>query len=142
MDNDTKLTVSGYLRHHHKSLFKSNTFVLFNNIPIAISSLCTLYYYFRDYFQLIADDNEVSNNGFTIEQKWCDPEEYEEYEEYGEYVDDSSSYGKALIPSTKSICRNQNQFINNGIILGISSKPFATNHLFIRNTPTHIRERQ
>ena len=66
VDKQSKLTVSGYVRLKHKSLFKNNQYVLFQNIPISISLLCTLYYYLYDYFDVVSHEIQLSNGEKTI----------------------------------------------------------------------------
>ena len=49
IDNRIKCTVCGYVREH-QSMIESQEYNLFNNIPILIPSICTLYYDPNDYF--------------------------------------------------------------------------------------------
>ena len=60
-------------------MFKTGLYTLFQNVPNEIPSLCTLYYQLIDYFEIIANDASVSNNGYTLTKKkggwnnasWC-----------------------------------------------------------------------
>ena len=61
IDKNTKYVVSGYIRNEHK-LIKQSPYVLFQNIPISILSLCTLYYHPTDYFDSVGRDILLSNN--------------------------------------------------------------------------------
>lgn len=94
IDKGTKLFVTGYIRRKHKSLFKNNKYALFQNIPIAISSLCTLYYYLSDHFDLeIIDSNSAVSSyvkfskdfktATTIPNDYCD---YNENMIYGKLI--------------------------------------------------------
>ena len=93
IDRNTKYVVSGYIREEHK-LIKQSPYVLFQNIPNAISAFCTLYYHLTDYFDCIGDDVLSSNNRKTLMStrpcmKVC--------------LQGSTSYGNMVIPS-KSNC--------------------------------------
>ena len=48
-----KYTVFGYVRSSQTSLFKASSYSLFQNIPIAITSLCVSYYEPIEYFDII-----------------------------------------------------------------------------------------
>ena len=121
IDAESKYTVGGYIREQHTKLFSKNRYALFENIPISISSICTLYYHLFDYFELLDDDMiSVSSDKKTITKK-CDG--------WG-----NSSYGSITIPSTNdSVCK---WFVEVGTtgkcIIGLASKPFLTNFNFNR----------
>ena len=65
-DEESRLIASGYIRSKHKSLFKSNTHALFQNIPIPISLLCALYYYTYDQFLELPPDMDLTKDEETI----------------------------------------------------------------------------
>ena len=69
IDKNAKYLVSRYIHEQHTILFKSNTCVLFQSIPIAISSLCIVSYYLMDHFET-ANHNKtnISKDKKTITQ--------------------------------------------------------------------------
>ena len=94
VDKESELTVFGYIRSQHKSLLESNVYALFQNIPTSISSLCSLYYYSYDYFDIVHSNMKLSNNKRTINKQT------------GSYSWRNSNYAKMIISSTdKCICK-------------------------------------
>ena len=117
IDTKTKYTVSGYIRKKHKLLFKSSNYLLFQNIPISVSSLCTLYYHCMDHFEIINKQLSVSNNNKTLTKH-----------ENGMV---NSSYGSWLIQSTSDYIYKWNlEYSDNYFIVGIASEPFGTDLSF------------
>ena len=57
---DTKFTVSGYIRQNEKKLS------LFCNVPDMISYLCLLYYFHGEYFEKTGDDIRISKNKMRV----------------------------------------------------------------------------
>ena len=88
IDQEIKFIVCGYIRSEHESLFRANACILFQNVPNSITSLCTLYYYLYDYFDLIGSDMKISNDKKTIT--------------YNSFTRDwpNANYGKNIISST------------------------------------------
>ena len=92
IDKNTKYAVSGYIRKQHKSeLLNISPFLLFQNVPIFISALCTLYYYSSDYFDCIGKNVLVSNNNKVLT-----------YTRDGLCIKYNSSYGHIIIRSNDS----------------------------------------
>ena len=120
IDNKSKHVVSGFIRQKHKeNKLKSSKYVLFQNVPVVISSLCTFYYHSRDYFTLdfVHEDAEILNNGKTLKQRPMDKLRFCTY-----------NLGSMQIPSTlKCICKWQIKIDKspNGIVCGILSAPYG-----------------
>ena len=91
IDENTKYLVSGYIRKEQK-LIKQSPYTLFQNVPIFVSSLCTLYYHVTEYFNSIGKDILSSNNKTTLM-----PSRSPRHSIPG------TSYGNMVIPS-KSDC--------------------------------------
>ena len=122
IDNETKFTVTGYIRNQHKSLFKSSQYVLFQNIPIAISSLCTLYYHLCDYFELIPDSTSISNNKRCIKQQVV----HHRHTNFGFMK--IASKGKSICEWHLNYTEGDHGSSYRQIVwIGISSKPFNPN---------------
>ena len=124
-DKRTKYLVSRYIREQHKTLFNSNTSVLFQNIPIAISSLCIVYFFLMDYFEM-ADDQKavISKDMRTITQQ----------QDCGG-IRTTSVFGLLTIPSMDKEYIYKwnikiNKSINDDMFIGISSAPFKTDRNF------------
>ena len=100
-----KYTVFGYVRSSQTSLSKASSYSLFRNIPIAITSLCVLYYEPIEYFDIInTDDIKLSEDKKSI-YKYHQRRNYESGFGY-HFGLDNTSFGKISIPSTsKSICK-------------------------------------
>ena len=126
IDTNTKYTVSGFIRGQHKSLFKSSRYALFQNIPISISSLCTLYYHTRDYFKIFNEEKfSVTDNNKTLSKEKND----------SKWI--NSSFASWLISSTdkcvyKWHLKVTNKEINGEIpvVIGIASDPYNANDPF------------
>ena len=101
IDNHTKYSVYGYIKSQHKSLFKSSPYALFQNVPIAISSLCTLYYHIED--NLVGSKGSIPNlvtiseDGKTIKKR-NDPWQIRFAMPLYHY--DNDNHGSLIIPST------------------------------------------
>ena len=123
IDKNTKDLVSGYIRKSHK-LNKQRPYILFQNVPICVSSLCTLYYYVTDYFDSISKHVLTSNNKKTVmSTKSC---------MNLISLQGSTSYGNMVIPSNSNcICKWQIAFskimtASDRFIIGIASTSITT----------------
>ena len=129
IDTDSKFAVSGYIREQHLRL-RSSQHVLFQHVPIAISSLCTFYYHSNDYFHskfINEEYTKILNNGKTLKQ-------LVDVNAEPSAMKGCTSFGSALVPSiSKSICKwdiKINKLTDGTIICGVSSKPYDTNDFF------------
>ena len=118
ISNQTKQIVSGYIRQEHKSQFKSSHYALFQNVPISITSFCTLYYNPKEFFQNISACLISSNNNETITQS-------------SRFIKLNTNYGSIDIPSNskciyKWYLKIGNKSSQGGCYVGIASQPFVT----------------
>ena len=112
IDKRTKHLISGYNKIITKNLSNHN---LFLHIPLMIHSLCILYYYETDRFEIAGKYAEISNNGKSVTATASDYE--------------STTYGYIKISSLNSNVKCRwSIFIDNGrnkngsmISIGISS---------------------
>ena len=128
----TKLSVFGYIRSKHILLFKSNQYQLFENIPISISSLCTLYYHSFDYFRsnLASSTVKITKNDTKIMLK--------EISNGADVITKNSSFGNFIISSEEPCIYKWYLNINDiksrcQVIVGISSYPWVTDNRFYWN---------
>ena len=129
IDTDTKYTVSGYIRKKHKSLFKSNRNALFQNIPIAISSLCTLYYHSKDYFEILNEKKfSITNNNKTL-SKVKDGD-------WGLGWNNTSFASWSISSTDECVYKWHLKFANKktysdiAVVMGIASDPYNVNDAF------------
>ena len=67
-----KYTVFGYVRSLQTSLFKASSYSLFQNVPIAITSLCVSFYEPKEYFDIINTDDIKSSKDKKSISKYND----------------------------------------------------------------------
>ena len=118
IDTKTKCIVFGYVRSNHKFLFKSNQNALFQNIPISISSLCTLYYHLYDYFDEINPRVNLTKDNKTISIM------------HGNWPNlPNFNFGKQIIASTSKKINKWHLRINSikYMSIGIMSSPWNVN---------------
>ena len=144
VDNKSKHTVFGYVRSEHGSLFKSTPYAVFQNFPISISSIVTLYYHTPEFLNVISciKDISVSKDGKHIYRML----EWTKSPLLKICCDDNNNYGSIIIPSTnKSISRWDIKIINlpndkmyYGLI-GISSnkKPSRREQAYYPTSPSY-----
>ena len=123
IDQTTKDAVFGYIRSYQK-LTHGNEYALFQNIPIGISSLCTLYLGTIEYFKLF-DDQQVmiSDDGKSI-RKIMGKRDWQ-----------NTSYGTVEISSTSKYVYKWYIKIGNNdndgrCIIGLATEPFTINTAF------------
>lgn len=129
IDAQTKLSVTGYIRLNHKSLFNTNQYALFQNVPDSIYSLCILYLHLQEYFDRIHQSFRISEDKSTINHK-------------AEFWN-NSNYGKFVISSTESCIYKWYLKINykpsssHQYNIGISSAPYDTSSAFCWQDKKH-----
>lgn len=89
IDQRTVDIVNGFIRTNHRLLLISSQCTLFQNIPFGIYSLCTMYFYMTDYFQIIGKNMTSSNDNKTVTN--LVKKEYDSF--------DNSTFGKMIISS-------------------------------------------
>eukprot|EP01084_Bolivina_argentea_P174640 302509_1 len=89
IDNNTKLSVFGFIRKCENNLKRTNDVYLFHNIPLLIHSLCLLYYHVSDEFEIAGKDIKISKDHKSImhPSNWYH----------------NTSYGKIVIQSTAKV---------------------------------------
>ena len=135
VDTSTKYYVAGYIRQNHQ-LLKMSPYALFQNIPLTISSLCTLYVYTSDHWELTAKGTPLqgkkdiiygvstSNNKKTLN-----------FLRSPYSVEKSINYGSWIIPSTSNCIyqwtlqfEKEPNWTGNNQCIGICSKPWKVNN--------------
>lgn len=118
IDDTIKDTVRGFLRKEHKILFKSTDHYLFENIPLEIHQVVTLYFETEDYFTMIGRDVVPSINLQTITKVIEDMG-------YSGIGYGNTSLGDIIIPTAQNVICKWKLKINQGasysIIIGIFS---------------------
>ena len=117
VDAESKLIVSGYVRLEHQSLFKSNRYALFENVPTQVSGWFAAYYDSYDLFDKIRSDMALSDGKKTIRRVVCKD---------NEYCYAHSNFGKMILNSTEQcICKWYLKIIEAEgypkLIIGVSS---------------------
>ena len=135
INKSSKYLVIGHIKSQHKYLFESNTYQLFSNVPIAIMSLCIVYYDRNEKMEIVSPKYiQLSNKNTHIKKYTEDPWIAQTYNRT--WAHNNNGYGVIKIPSnSKSICKWTFKLLNVPskkqiplFTLGLSSNMSPTSH--------------
>ena len=71
VDDESKLTVFGYIRRNENILRRTSNVNLFQNVPLLITSLCTFYYHIFEQFEIAGKGVKISDDKKSITVRAC-----------------------------------------------------------------------